>query len=72
MEATRRAAEILDAGWPITPAAHRAFAALDEWLRAESHARNPGASADLIAVALFAALQDGTIALPLTAPWAGR
>ena len=36
----------------------------DAWLRAEGHARNPGATADLVAAALFAALRDGTIELP--------
>ncbi len=39
-------------------------AGLDDWLRGDGHARNPGATADLIAATLFAALRDGTIALP--------
>jgi hypothetical protein len=34
------------------------------WLRAEGHTRNPGATADLVCAGLFAALRDGTIALP--------
>ena len=37
---------------------------LDSWLRADGHSRNPGATADLMAAALFAALRDETIALP--------
>lgn len=37
---------------------------LDAYLRADGHARNPGATADLVAAGLFAALADGTIALP--------
>ena len=54
-EASRRASESLISG---------DFADLDTWLRADAHARNPGATADLVAAALFAALRDGTIALP--------
>lgn len=61
-EASQRAAAVLDAG-PIdlesTP-----IAEFDAWLRADGHARNPGATADLVAAALFVALADGTIALP--------
>ncbi|MBX6315897.1 MAG: triphosphoribosyl-dephospho-CoA synthase [Isosphaeraceae bacterium] len=59
-EASRRAAEALEAG--RTP---EALAALDAWLRADGHARNPGATADLTTAALFVALRDGTIGLPL-------
>jgi triphosphoribosyl-dephospho-CoA synthase len=54
-EASRRAALALTTG---------DLGDLDSWLRDDGHARNPGATADLIAAALFAALQDGTIALP--------
>lgn len=54
-EASLRAAEALASGDP---------APLDAWLRADGHARNPGATADLVAAALFAALRDGTIGLP--------
>ena len=38
---------------------------LDTWLRADGHARNPGATADLVAATLFAALRDGIILLPI-------
>jgi triphosphoribosyl-dephospho-CoA synthase len=54
-EASKRAALALSTG---------DLGDLDSWLRADGHARNPGATADLIAAALFAALRDGTIALP--------
>jgi hypothetical protein len=35
----------------------------------EGNKRNPGATADLIAVTLFIALRLGQISLPLTFPW---
>ncbi len=54
-EVSRRAAEALASG---------DFASLDGFLRGDGHARNPGATADLMAAALFAALAEGTIALP--------
>jgi triphosphoribosyl-dephospho-CoA synthase len=63
-EAAQRAGAVLAAGWPDGAEAGRAFQALDDWLRACGHARNPGATADLVAAALFAALRDGTIRLP--------
>ncbi len=63
-DASRRATEVLAVGWPDHAASVAAFEAFDVWLRAEGHARNPGATADLIAAALFAALRDGTIPLP--------
>jgi triphosphoribosyl-dephospho-CoA synthase len=68
------AARVLGAGWPDTPPGRSACLAFDEWLRAEGHARNPGATADLTAAALFAALRDGTIELPRPAgpsAWSG-
>lgn len=61
---SRRAAEVLDLGWPE---AERACASLDEfdaWLRSGQKTLNPGTTADLVAAALFAALRDGTIQLP--------
>jgi triphosphoribosyl-dephospho-CoA synthase len=42
------------------------FQSFDAWLRADGHARNPGATADLIAAALFVALRDGRIHLPIS------
>jgi triphosphoribosyl-dephospho-CoA synthase len=55
-EASRRAADVIESGAPI----HE----LDVWLRADGHARNPGACADLVAAALFVALRDGQVPLP--------
>ena len=64
-EAARRAALVLDSGWPDGTGAAKALREFDEWLRAEGHGRNPGTSADLVAAGLFLALRDGTITLPL-------
>jgi triphosphoribosyl-dephospho-CoA synthase len=70
-EASRRAAAVLDAGWPDREAGQVRCDALDAWLREVGHARNPGATADLITATLFAALRDGTIPLPRPAGPAG-
>jgi triphosphoribosyl-dephospho-CoA synthase len=59
-----RASAVLRAGWPDETAGEALCAEFDAWLRADGHVRNPGATADLIAAALFAALRDGTIPLP--------
>ncbi len=64
-EASRRAAAVLDAGWPDSAVGVALVEELDNWLRAEGHARNPGTTADLVTAALFAGLRDGTITLPL-------
>jgi triphosphoribosyl-dephospho-CoA synthase len=63
-EAQRRAAEVLGAGWPEARGAQAAFNRLDRWLRGDGRRRNPGASADLVAAALFACLREGAIAWP--------
>lgn len=60
-EASARASGALMAHWPKLDR----LADFDAWLRADGHARNPGATADLVTAALFAALRDGTIALPI-------
>ncbi len=39
--------------------------ALDDWLRADGHRRNPGTTADLIAAGLFCVLRDRQIRWPL-------
>lgn len=73
--ASVRAAAVLRAGWPDGPGAISRFRAFDRWLRGRGHARNPGATADLVAAALFAAVRDGTIRLPLEsgpARWISR
>jgi triphosphoribosyl-dephospho-CoA synthase len=63
-EVSRRAADVLAAGWPERTEGRALCTQFDDWLREDGHARNPGATADLIAAALFAALRDGTIGLP--------
>jgi triphosphoribosyl-dephospho-CoA synthase len=68
-EASRRAHRVLQAGWPRGPAGWSELADLDDWLRAEGHARNPGTSADLVTACLFAALREGTIQVPPRYPW---
>ncbi len=69
LEASRRAADVLKAGWPDSAEGIKVLDAFDAWLRLDGHARNPGATADLITAALFAALRDGTIELPLAGVW---
>jgi triphosphoribosyl-dephospho-CoA synthase len=72
VEASRRASEILAAGWPDRAGGVRLCDDLDDWLRAVGNARNPGTTADLVAAALFAGLRDGTIRLPVDkAGWGG-
>jgi triphosphoribosyl-dephospho-CoA synthase len=61
---SRRAGEILAAGWPETSEGSRLIAEFDFWLRGPAVALNPGTTADLVTAALFAALRDGTIQLP--------
>jgi triphosphoribosyl-dephospho-CoA synthase len=59
------AAEVLAAGNPGDEAYHQELANLDFWLRSDHNRRNPGASADLVTAALFAALREGAISLPV-------
>jgi triphosphoribosyl-dephospho-CoA synthase len=68
-ESARRARQVLDAGWPHGPEGRDAFTALDAWLRAEGHQRNPGATADVVTACLFVLLRVGTLRLPLTVAW---
>jgi triphosphoribosyl-dephospho-CoA synthase len=72
LEASRRASKVLERGWPDSPEGIEALGDFDDWLRADGHARNPGATADLTTAALFAALRDGTIQLPIAGVWADR
>jgi triphosphoribosyl-dephospho-CoA synthase len=65
VEVSRRAAELLELGWPESEAAQRHCAAFDSWLRQPGNRFNPGTTADLVTAALYAALRDGTITLPL-------
>jgi triphosphoribosyl-dephospho-CoA synthase len=62
--ASRRAADVLAAGWPDREEGRVLCEEFDRWLRGDGHARNPGATADLVTAALFAALRDGTIPIP--------
>lgn len=64
-EVSRRAAGILAAGWPDRPEAVRMCSEFDDWLRDPDVRLNPGTTADLVTAALYAALRDGTIPLPL-------
>jgi triphosphoribosyl-dephospho-CoA synthase len=66
-EVRRRAAAVLDAGWPDTPEGRVAWNGLDEWLREGGNARNPGTTADLLAAGLFVLQGDGR--LPVDARW---
>jgi triphosphoribosyl-dephospho-CoA synthase len=65
---SRRAAELLESGWPDCARAQAHVDAFDSWLRQPDNRFNPGTSADLVTAALYAALREGTIALPL-AQW---
>lgn len=68
-EVSQRAAELIDSAYCLPPTAYCEF---DTWLRSEHHIRNPGTTADLTATALFVALRNGTITLPLPpGSWAG-
>ena len=63
-EVSRRAAAVLEAGWPDRDHARQQCEALDTWLRHPSNRFNPGTTADLITAALYAAVRDGTIGFP--------
>ncbi len=63
-EVSERAGEVLASGWPGGDYASRELARFDAFLRGEGRRINPGTAADLSAAALYAALRDGTIALP--------
>lgn len=55
---------VLKAGWPATRGGRDQLIQLDCWLREEGHTRNPGATADLVAASLFAAMRDRHIEPP--------
>jgi len=71
LSVSRKAAEVLQAGWPGTALSHHRLQELDAWLRSRGNQLNPGTTADLVTAALFAALRDGTIPLPRPAGPAG-
>jgi triphosphoribosyl-dephospho-CoA synthase len=60
-----QAKDVLDAGWPDRESARRLCESLDGRLRSASYPLNPGTTADLVTAALYAAVRDGTICLPL-------
>ena len=61
---SRKAQDVLDAGWPETEQGRILLAELDTWLRSDRNRRNPGTTADLVAAALFAAFRDGDLSPP--------
>ena len=63
-EASIRARAVLDLDWPDDLRGAAALSDFDAWLRADGHARNPGATADLAAAAIFVALRNGSIRPP--------
>ncbi len=69
LEASARAAAVVQAGWPDRPGSDGRLAELDRWLRLDGHARNPGTTADLIAAGLFVALREGLIPWPIATRW---
>lgn len=65
VESSRLARVVVDGGWTAQgPVSRDAFDVLDEWLRAEGNRRNPGASADMIAAALFVIFERDLPVLP--------
>lgn len=65
IEVSAQAGNVLAAGSPTSEEYRRRLADLDFYLRSDGNRRNPGTTADLIAAALFVALRDGHIPLPL-------
>jgi triphosphoribosyl-dephospho-CoA synthase len=63
---SERAGRVLHCGWPDRDAARAECAAFDTWLRQAKSPINPGTTADLVTAALYVALRDGTIDLPLS------
>jgi triphosphoribosyl-dephospho-CoA synthase len=63
--ASAGAAAILNARQRGQSAYRAAIAEFDFWLRADSHRRNPGTSADIVAAALFVLLREGRIEWPV-------
>lgn len=63
-EASHRARQVLEAGWPDSRGSADQLQEFDHWLRADGNRRNPGTTADLIAACLFAALRDRWIPFP--------
>lgn len=64
-ESAARAAQVLGAGPPDSEERYEALADLDFWLRADLHRRNPGATADVAAAALFLLLLEDKMTWPV-------
>ncbi len=64
LSVSKKADEVLQAGWPGVSEADHRMRELDSWLRSKGNRLNPGTTADLVTAALFAALRNGTIQLP--------
>jgi len=71
-EASRRAAQVLAAGWPERPEGKLALKDYDVWLRGRGHQRNPGTTADLVTACLFVLLREDRLRLPLEIPFAAQ
>jgi triphosphoribosyl-dephospho-CoA synthase len=63
-KASTMARRVLAAGDAGDDEYHAALADFDFWLRSDGNRRNPGATADLVAAALFAGLRDGLLPPP--------
>jgi triphosphoribosyl-dephospho-CoA synthase len=64
-ESARRAAAVLEAGWPHSRGGREQLRELDTWLRADGNRRNPGTTADVVTACLFAAFREGTLPPPV-------
>jgi triphosphoribosyl-dephospho-CoA synthase len=64
IEVSRRAAEILAAGWPMREESRLICDDFDAWLRQPQNRFNPGTTADLVTAAVYAGLRDRSIGLP--------
>jgi triphosphoribosyl-dephospho-CoA synthase len=60
-QASERAITVLHSGSPGNAAYALALSEFDAWLRADSHRRNPGTTADLVAAGLFVLLREGRL-----------
>jgi triphosphoribosyl-dephospho-CoA synthase len=64
-DASIRSQRVVATGVPGQQAYHAAVAELDFYLRCDGHRRNPGATADVIAAALFVLLQEDRVDWPV-------
>jgi triphosphoribosyl-dephospho-CoA synthase len=69
-EVSRRAAALIDGGWPECEGATLRLEAFDSWLRQPANRFNPGTTADMVTAALYVALRDETIRFPFTSSFA--